>query len=183
MKFQTSNGHEVQIDDADAEIVQRWTWRAEKRHNTFYAFASIEGKNVRMHRLIMGAKAGEQIDHEDLNGLNNCRANLRRCTNGQNRANTPKRRGVESRFKGVTWNRTSRAWSARIYGQDVRAYLGLYATEEDAALAYDRAAEAHYGEFARLNIPESKRVPIRITRKYRKPNTAVLLEPFLITSP
>ena len=54
-----------------------------------------------MHRFICGVTNRKaKVDHDDGNGLNNQRYNLRPCTNGQNNMNQQKRSdGVSSRYK------------------------------------------------------------------------------------
>jgi hypothetical protein len=42
-----------------------------------------------------------------------------------------------------------------IHGGGTKRYLGMYVLEEEAALAYDRAAWELYGEHARLNFPDA----------------------------
>ncbi len=40
-----------------------------------------------------------------------------------------------------------------------KIYLGRFAREEDAAMAYDEKARELYGEFARTNFPVVKEKP------------------------
>ncbi len=54
-----------------------------------------------------------------------------------------------SRFRGVQRNGGSKKWKAVCADQ----YLGLFTNEEDAARAYDTAALARWGRFARPNFP------------------------------
>lgn len=61
----------------------------------------------------------------------------------------------QSCFKGVTLNETRTAYVAAITVDGKVRRLGEYLSEVDAARAYDRAAVAHFGAFARLNFPES----------------------------
>lgn len=67
---------------------------------TVYA---VTGRGIRMHRFILGiADPRVQVDHDDRDGLNNQRYNLRTCTNAQNQVNKPKvRLSDTSRYKGV----------------------------------------------------------------------------------
>lgn len=61
---------------------------------------------------------------------------------------------VTSEFKGVSWSKQGKKWVAMIHGGGTARYLGLYVREEEAALAYDRAARDRFGEHARLNFPD-----------------------------
>lgn len=90
-----------------------------------------------------------EIDHD--NGIpgDDRLDNLRLATRSQNNANVGKRRNNTSGFKGVF--RCGNRWKAQI-GAARTVYLGLFATPEDAARAYDAAALEHHGEFARLNF-------------------------------
>lgn len=105
-----------------------------------------------MHRLILGAKAGQTIDH--INGIktDNRLENLRFCQQSENSRNSRRRSDNTSGFKGVTKTDRDRPWVASIHIGGKRKHLGLFATPEEAARAYDRAAVEHYGEFARLNF-------------------------------
>jgi hypothetical protein len=152
-----TKGLQALVDDEDLELVlAAGPWCADKISHTIYAVHSRYNlgrvRQVLMHRLIMDAAPGQQIDHVNRDGLDNRRANLRFCTASQNRGNQAKFRGV-SQYKGVVWDRSRNLWSARIGHQGRTLYLGRFVSEEDAARAYDKAACEKWGEFARLNFP------------------------------
>ena len=110
------------------------------------------GQMAYMHSLITGYR---RTDHENGNGLDNQRANLRDTTQSQNCANRGKRRtGGTSRFKGVDLLPSGR-WRARIKVGRAERSLGTFADEAAAARAYDGAAAEAWGTFARLNFPAS----------------------------
>lgn len=138
------------VDDADVPLVTPYSWSVIPAKHTMYAKAWIrgEGRVTYMHILIMGRP---YIDHWDGDGLNNQRANLRPATQSQNLANKRFRPGGTSRFKGVY--RGAHAWIALITVDYRKRHLGCFATEEEAARAYDAAAREAWGEFARPNFP------------------------------
>ncbi len=104
-----------------------------------------------MHRQIMNAPPGMDVDHQDHNTLNNQRANLRVCTRTQNNANSRKRNGCTSRFKGVYWYRERKRWLVQITTAGRTNTLGYFEDEVEAACAYNAAALEQFKEFALLN--------------------------------
>lgn len=144
------------VDDADYEWLIQRKWHAHRSHKAWYA-RRPEGRNqtVFMHREIMNASTGEEVDHIDGNSLNNTRANLRLCTMTQNQRNKPKFSNNTSGYKGVSWSKQKNKWHARIYTMGRNVHIGLFDSAVEAALAYDIAALAYYGEFARLNFDQA----------------------------
>jgi len=145
--------YEVTVDDDTFEQIKHFKWRVQTRRRNAYVTRHAEKKTIRLHRYVTGASAGQQVDHIDGNGLNNCRSNLRLCDASNNLKNqrtrvTPK----SSQFKGVSLNKKSGKYLAYISRQGRMVYLGVFATELEAAHAYDAAALAEYGEFARPNF-------------------------------
>ncbi len=83
------------VDDEDFEILLGWKWYAKKGHGTTYAVAVFSHpfqRVIPLHRFIMGAKKGSQVDHIDGNGLNNQRSNLRICNHSENQWNRGKQK-------------------------------------------------------------------------------------------
>lgn len=144
------------VDDCDFDELSQYTWyyRADG-----YAFRHAVGRPsmVRMHRQIVAAQPGVEIDHRDGNGLNNTRANLRLATATQNRQNMRGHKNSASQYKGVNWH--DKGWRARIkvFGKEI--FLGLFVTQREAVLAYNEAAQKYFGEFARLNDVPSQPHP------------------------
>lgn len=146
-----TNGGFALVDASDLPLVSGHTWR---RSEQGYAQAgvTINGKQrqVRMHQLIVKTDSPE-IDHRNRDKLNNTRSNLRPCTNQQNQAN---REALphSSKYKGVSYRPKLRKWVANIGFNCKIVYLGIFASEEAAARAYDDAAVRLFGEFAKTNF-------------------------------
>lgn len=141
----------AKIDDSDYPLVSSYCWQYSKLKSTEYARATM--KSIRMHRLIMGAKPGEEIDHRNGDGLDNRRCNLRFCMRSQNVCNTSKRKDSPNQYKGVHQVRSSRKWIARIQVNGKRLHSMSCQNELQAAFAYDDLARKYFGQFARLNFP------------------------------
>lgn len=143
-----TQGKETCIDSTDWGRARTKRWYARRSRNTFYA---VTGASKPLHVFLSG-KSG--LDHEDRNGLNNRRNNLREASDSQNRINSPKRKGCSSRYKGVCFYKPRAKWRARLGVGGSDKHLGDFIHERDAALAYDEAAKAMYGSFAILNFPQ-----------------------------
>jgi len=87
--------------------------------------------------------------------------NLRLATNSQNNANTRARSA--SGYKGVYAHHQEgqTRYVAEIACEERKHYLGIYATADDAAHAYDMKARELFGEFAQLNFPHESVAPAR----------------------
>lgn len=110
-----------------------------------------------------GLPDGFLVDHINQDKLDNRRENLRLATRQDNEANKRKRRtqnggATTSQYKGVTLMKDRprrKPWRATITVDRKQRALGTYATEAEAARAYNEAAEEQFGEFAFLNeIPD-----------------------------
>ncbi len=147
------------VDDEDFEQLNQWKWYAGvKKNGNFCAKRAYQRDNktytVFMHRFVMNAVDGQQVDHIDGNQLNNQKVNLRLCTTSENICNRVKQANNTSGYKGVSFSTSCKnPWRAMI-GVDYRlVYLGSYPSPLEAAQAYDKAAMEYHGAFASLNFP------------------------------
>lgn len=109
------------VDDEDVSLVGVCGWRPERSRYgaVFYARKTtyIKGGSpvvIRMHRLILGAPPGVEVDHINGNGLDNRRANLRIVTHAQNQQNRHALTKNTSGCRGVTFHRVLGMWQAQI---------------------------------------------------------------------
>lgn len=145
-----TRGKVAVVDAQDFARFGRFRWFAsESSPGRFYAARRSGPRFLYLHREILGVARGAQVDHEDRDGLNNRRSNLRAATQTQNNANQA-RRASQSGFKGV-WP-TKCGFATHIRKAGVRYYVGHFKTADDAARAYDSAARSLFGRFARTNF-------------------------------
>ncbi|MDY3551360.1 endonuclease [Gemmata sp. JC717] len=161
MEIPLTQGKIARIDPEDWPLVAEYRWYAAKSTDgrRWYAQATPPngGRNsakVKMHNLILGIK---NVDHISSDGLDNRRQNLRPCTNASNQQNTEARGGTSS-FKGVSWHARKRMWQVRFNWQGASHFIGYFADEAQAAIAYNTAILPLAGEFARLNVVPGPRL-------------------------
>lgn len=156
LEIALTRGKVAIVDNDDFAFLNKFKWHAVRSGNTWYASMKIrtaEGKrgNISMHRFMFALFCPNvEVDHIDLNGLNNIRNNLRVCGHAENIRN----RGISIRnrsgFKGVSWHSKAGKWRADIRINKQNKFLGYYATAEEAHRKYMVAASNIHGEFARF---------------------------------
>lgn len=127
--------------------------------NDGYVTIKIGSRYYLVHRLawfyMTKQWPSEDIDHINRNPADNRWDNLRICSRSLNSANANMRESNTSGFKGVTFDKARKRWSAQIGVNYRHMNLGRYATPQEAARAYDDAATKYFGEFAVLNFPQN----------------------------
>lgn len=153
-----TQGKFAQVDDQDYDFLMQWKWYANQQNGSWYAIRGVwhpqekKQKFIKMHRQILGLTDPKiKGDHEDNDSLNNQRYNLRISTTSQNGGNRRKNKNSKSKYKGVF--KKYRKYEVHICHNQKRMYVGLYATEIEAAHAYDIKAKELFGEFANPNFP------------------------------
>lgn len=98
-----------------------------------------------MHREILKPNEGFETDHINRDRLDNRRSNLRACTTSQNAHNRRLRSDNKTGVMGIWFRKDSRKWTARIVVNGQRKILGCFISKEEAAMAYQQAAQQYYG--------------------------------------
>ena len=154
-EIQTIRNHIVMVDDDDYEWLSKYRWyfqAAKSKRTVGYIHGLVGGRLTVMHRLIMGALPGQQVDHKNGYGLYNQRGNLRLCTASQNIAAIPSR-GRATGYRGV---KPQKGKYVGIITVNQKRYRGpAMACPIEAARWYDRMAIENFGEFAVPNFPNS----------------------------
>ncbi len=154
------HGHQTAlVDESDFDLVSKLKWRLEKGRHCFYAISLQPNskQSIRMHQLILGVKPktdgtrSKPIDHEDHNGLNNCRSNIRHATNSQNAGNSNLSKRNTTGFKGITLNKKKAIFIARIRVNRVLINLGSSKNITKAIKLYNAASVKYFGQFAKPN--------------------------------
>ena len=146
-----TRGQYAIVDDEDYEELAKHKWRANysKGNQCFYAERSLkrEGKIRRtdtMHRVIMKANPGEEVDHQNHNTLDNRKENLRITTHQTNQKNIRMRKDNSSGFCGVCWCNSTKKWLAYINVNGKCKHLGRF-LDKSMAIASRKAANMEYG--------------------------------------
>lgn len=145
------------IDEQDGDLA-RFTWHLNPGgYAAGWAKRRSRGRGTDlnrtqlMHRIILGAPPGVEVDHVNRNRLDNRRSNLRFATDGENARNRERSRRNTSGYKGVQFDRVTGRWSAAVRYEGKTYGVGQFESPELAAFAYDFAAAALHGEFAATN--------------------------------
>lgn len=168
VRIPLTHGLHALVDASDAPAVRDFSWHLKTggTPDKIYAQTSMptvggKKRSVLLHRWLVGARAGQLVDHRSGDTLDCRRKNLRVTSSRGNAMNIThsanQRRGGH---KGVSWNENAQKWEAHIAagpinarGRRSKVHLGLFTDPKKAARAYDRAAKEYFGEFASLNFP------------------------------
>lgn len=162
-EIQLTQGKSAQVDDSDYDWLNQSNWFAQKVKHTYYAKRGVwingKQKTIYMHREIMDTPVEMEVDHQDHNGLNCQRHNMRNATVIQNRRN--KNAYGRSEYLGVSYHRNTIKGKLYVYIiaqiciSGKQTHLGCFKSEVAAAKARDIASKKYYGEFANLNFKEA----------------------------
>jgi hypothetical protein len=155
MKLIPLNGGKAyaQVDDTDYERLNQYKWYVLGRYAIRHEPADGKVRIIHMHRQILTAPHGLDVDHIDYNGLNNQGHNLRLITRSQNLQRARKTyRSCSSHYKGVHWHKYWRRWNANIFYRGKKRLIGTFESELHAAMAYDMWAAHLFGDYTTLNF-------------------------------
>lgn len=157
MKKILRSGLIVEVDDEDAHFLNDYLIGTMKPRLANTRYVTVRDKVTRkyislLHRMIMGVTDRSIIiDHENGNGLNCKRDNLRIATFSQNQWN---RRRQTNITKGVDYIKRTRRWRLRFWKHNQIIFTRYFYTQEEAALCREELERIHYGEFNGLGTEQ-----------------------------
>lgn len=153
-EIKLTRGHVAIVDDEDYDRLMQWKWHATGTGVSMYAYKHFrrDGKvlAVAMHRHVIDAPKGKNVDHINRNTFDNRKENLRLCTHAENLRNQMRR---TAQYKGIALK--NGRWNVHIMVDGVAHNLGSFRGQVAAAKEYDKLAKLLHGEFACLNFPEN----------------------------
>ena len=90
-----------------------------------------------MHRVVNNTPEGKHTDHNNGNGLDNRRHNLKTCTVRGNAQNL--HISKTSKYPGVSFDKSKNKWAVSIYFNTKNVKIGDFTNEKEAADAYRKA--------------------------------------------
>ena len=154
------------VSSNDYQMLSGYSWYLNEKG---YVKGDVNGKKVRMHRLIMGATDEEEkVDHKNGIRHDNRRENLvvtDRFGNAQNQ-NIHADKESSSYF-GVFFNKTSKKFVVECVINKIRYQMGSFINEIDAAEKFDLFIVHENLTHKRLNFPEKYEEYLK--REYVRP--------------
>lgn len=120
------------------------------KHNNGYVSSGGDSRKY-LHRVVVGARAGEEVDHINRNKFDNRRENLRIVSHSTNVYNSGIRKDNSTGFRGVYVDSERGGFIARTYKGGEQYSLGRFDTAEEAAAAYDQKSVELWGDGAYIN--------------------------------
>lgn len=117
-----------------------------------YRYIMIGGKLYLAHRLIWRWMTGEwpaaELDHVNMDRLDNRWSNLRAATRGENSCNRKRQTNNTTGCAGVGWDKARNMWSVRIKAGGRYVFRARLEDYEMACLVASEARDKYHGNFA-----------------------------------
>ena len=160
--FNGSTGY-GQLPDGTVFIFDRDKFDAIRAYNWYRNYNDPEkplyitnrfGK--KLHDYLVDCPKGLEVDHINLNTLDNRMCNLRIVTHQQNQCNQPVQKNNTSGVSGVSYYPPRKKYRARIKIGQHEIHLGYYEAFELAVQARNVGMECMFGEYGRYNdVPDA----------------------------
>ena len=127
------------VDNEDYKMLMKFKW-----NYTHYGYARTgigpreNHKKILMHRLLINAMPGEEVDHINQNKLDNRKVNLRIANKSLNAINSKSRKDNTSGYRGVCWDKQAKKWRSQFRFNKKKILNKLFNTPEEAYNAYSQ---------------------------------------------
>lgn len=139
------------IDAEDAAKISGMRFYAVNIGNKWYA----KSKDVYLHHIIIGRPGiGFHTNHENGDGLDNRKVNLRHITHAKNLKNSKMNSRNSSGFRGVSFDRSRKKWIVVTSLRGKIRTIGRFNSKHAAALAFDKFTAQNFGTQISLNFPD-----------------------------
>lgn len=123
-------------------------------HTGGYIECRVNGKNELIHRLIMKnyydlESCNLEVDHINLNKLDNRKSNLRLATHCANQMNRIKQSNNTSGYKGIIWDESRKLWRVQFNSNGLRYNIGRFPTIEEAVQRRNDEMSKEHGIYFR----------------------------------
>lgn len=155
----TEAGDKFLFDLEDYDLIKNYKWNVNKRRSSCVQ-ANFNRTTIKMHRLILGLKKGEIVDHINRDETDNRKENLRVCSYSENNRNTVNKSHNTSGHKGIHESKSGYRYEAYIAdknGKRIRKmfYFTTYNGKENAYKCacewYENMDKEISGEFSIYN--------------------------------
>ena len=148
----------VKVDAEDVPKLEKHSWRVTEgttgRRRVVTSIRTPEGvRTLTLGRFLMKPSGKKQVyPRRFQSDLDYRKDNLIVCTLKERQRLLPKnRKSATSKYRGVSQAKGQKKWRAAIEVNGQTLNLGLFASESQAALAYNEAARKHFGDIAYQN--------------------------------
>lgn len=148
------------VDDRMFYILSHHLWRLVGAGYVAHNYKTRRDDNSRktnlvyIHRLVMEIEYGSilhvEVDHINLNKLDNRVCNLRLSDRVLNNINRSVQSNNTSGYKGVYWSSQKNKWQAKVSCSPKSVHIGFFDDIEEAHAAYSKKLIEMYGEHARV---------------------------------
>ena len=133
------------IDIDDVNKISNIFWHVCYMYENYFnvvGWDKIQKKEISLHRYLLNAPQGKQVDHINRNPLDNRKNNLRIVTHSENQLNKSLLKTNNSGVKGIRIRKNGK-WQARIMLNKKSISIGHFNTLEEAKIAREKFCKEH----------------------------------------